>query len=161
MRTKKGVITSAKMQNTVTVTVHGFAFHPIYKKRFRKSKKFLADTNGHDVQEGDTVLIAECRPMSKRKYFRVSEVIKQVPRVSEVKEEEGLEKAIHREKQAPEIVKKEEGKKEGKVEGKGEKGKGEEEKERGAGLRPADGEGKEKEVKEEEKKDEETSDTKA
>jgi len=56
MRTKKGVITSAKMQGTVSVTVHAHALHSVYKKRFRKSKKFLADTGDiTDLVEGDTV----------------------------------------------------------------------------------------------------------
>ncbi len=75
MRTKKGTITSAKMQNTVTVTVTRYVTHPVYKKRFPVSKKFLADTNGVTVREGDMVLIGECRPLSKRKHFKVIEVL--------------------------------------------------------------------------------------
>lgn len=92
MRTKQGTITSAKMTNTVTVTVHRSVFHPIYKKRYRISTKFLADTNNQtDLGVGDTVVITECRPLSKRKCFKVTEVLKRVPRVSEVKEESALE----------------------------------------------------------------------
>lgn len=88
MRHKQGTITSAKMTDTVTVTVHRSVFHPMYKKRFRMSKKFLADTNGmKDLGVGDTVQITECRPISKRKHFKVTEVIKRVPRVSEMVEE--------------------------------------------------------------------------
>ncbi|MDP7247589.1 MAG: uS17 family ribosomal protein [Candidatus Peribacteraceae bacterium] len=99
MRKKKGVVTSAKMTGTVTVTVHRHAFHPIYKKRFRKSKKFLADAKGmDDLIEGDTVVITECRPISKLKKFKVIEVLGRVPRVSDIKEEEGIEEAIHGEK---------------------------------------------------------------
>ena len=75
MRTKKGTVTSAKMQNTVTVLVTRYVTHPIYKKRFPVSKKFLADTNGVSVSEGDMVLIGECRPLSKRKNFKVIEVL--------------------------------------------------------------------------------------
>lgn len=108
MRTKKGVVASAKMTGTVSVNVDSSVFHPVYKKRFRRSKKFLADTNGHDLAEGDTVVITECRPLSKNKCFKVTEVVNQVPRVSEVKEEAGVDKAIHREKVAPKIEKKEE-----------------------------------------------------
>ena len=108
MRTKKGIVTSAKMTGTVTVTVHAFVFHPIYKKRFRRSKKFLADTNGNDVYEGDLVVITECRPISKRKYFKVTEIVEKAPRVSDMKEEATLEKAVNREKIAPVIEKKEE-----------------------------------------------------
>lgn len=76
MKTKQGVVTSAKMQNTVSVTVHRQVMHPLYKKAFRRSSKFLADTNGHTVKEGDTVLIEECRPLSKNKRFKVKEIIK-------------------------------------------------------------------------------------
>ncbi len=102
MLTKQGTITSAKMQNTVTVTVHQQVRHPLYKKSFRKSKKFLADTNGmSDLGIGDLVVITECRPLSKTKHFKVTEVIKRAPRVSEMKEETGVEKAIHGEHVAP------------------------------------------------------------
>lgn len=103
MLTKKGTITSAgKMQNTVTVTVHQHVRHPLYKKSFRKSKKFLADTDGMaDLIAGDEVEIQECRPLSKNKHFKVANVLKRVPRVSEMKEEAAIEKTIHREKVAP------------------------------------------------------------
>ncbi len=102
MLTKQGTITSAKMQDTVTVIVHMSVRHPLYKKSFRKSKKFLADTKGvTDLAVGDLVVIEECRPLSKNKHFKVKEVIKRVPRVSEMTEEAGLDKAIHREKVAP------------------------------------------------------------
>lgn len=84
MRTKQGVITSAKMQNTVTVTVHRYEVHPQYGKRFRVSTKFLADTNGHTLHEGDLVVITECRPLSKRKHFKVTEIQRKATQVSEV-----------------------------------------------------------------------------
>jgi small subunit ribosomal protein S17 len=87
MRTKIGVITSAKMQQTVTVTVHRYVMHATYRKRFRVSKKFLADTNGHNVGVGDEVEITECRPLSKRKCFKVTEVKKQAIRVADMKTE--------------------------------------------------------------------------
>jgi small subunit ribosomal protein S17 len=71
------------------VTVHQQVRHPIYKKSFRKSKKFLADTKGiDDLMVGDLVIITECRPLSKNKHFKVTEVTKRTPRVSEMKEEE-------------------------------------------------------------------------
>jgi len=99
MRTKQGRITSAKMTGTVTVTVHRSVFHPIYRKRFTRSKKFLADTGTFkDLVAGDLVLISETRPLSKRKCFRVTEVLERIPRVSDIKDEEGLEKAMHRKK---------------------------------------------------------------
>ena len=99
MRTKKGIVTSAKMTGTVTVTVTAAVFHPIYKKRFQRTKKFLADPNGFDVAEGDAVLISECRPLSKNKHFRIAEILKQAPRVSEVQEEAAVDDVTKKEKQ--------------------------------------------------------------
>ena len=108
MRTKKGVVTSAKMTGTVSVTVHRHVFHPIYKKRYRKSKKFLCDTNGLDLYVGDQVVIQECRPLSKSKCFKVTEITKAAPRVSDIKEDVAVEKVIHREKKGADADKKKE-----------------------------------------------------
>lgn len=107
MITKKGIITSAKMTGTVTVTVHRQVLHPLYKKSFRMSKKFLADTSGLDVWLGDEVLIQECRPLSKNKHFKVLEVLKAAPRVSDMKMETGVDSVIHREKKGADEIKKE------------------------------------------------------
>ena len=58
------------------MTVHRSVMHPVYKKRYRVSKKFLADTAGQkDLGIGDTVEITECRPLSKDKNWRVSRLI--------------------------------------------------------------------------------------
>ncbi|OGJ63527.1 30S ribosomal protein S17 [Candidatus Peribacteria bacterium RIFCSPHIGHO2_02_FULL_53_20] len=104
MRTKQGVITSAKLQRTVTVTVHRHVFHTLYKKRFRRSKNFLVDTGDFtDLAAGDLVEITECRPLSKLKRFRITEVIKRAPRVSEIAEEAHIEGVMrHRKKPAEE-----------------------------------------------------------
>lgn len=75
MRILRGVITSAKMQNTVTVMTEQHVFHPVYKKRYQRNKKYHADTNGHKLNEGDTVEITECRPLSKTKCFRVTQLV--------------------------------------------------------------------------------------
>ena len=88
MRTKTGIITSAKMQKTVVVTVHRYVMHDTYGKRFRRSKKFMADTNNMDLGVGDEVEITECRPLSKNKCFLVTKLIKQAPKLAEFKMEE-------------------------------------------------------------------------
>lgn len=82
------------MKGTVTVTVHRSVVHDKYKKSFRVSTKFLADSNGMDLGVGDLVVITECRPLSKRKYFKVTEIVKAAPRLSEMKEEAALKDAI-------------------------------------------------------------------
>lgn len=95
MRTKTGIITSVKMQNTVTVTVHRYVMHPKYSKRFRVSKKFMADTNKMDLHMGDEVVIAECRPISKNKCFKVTEIKKKAIQFADMKQED-IEKGIKR-----------------------------------------------------------------
>lgn len=97
MITKTGVVSSAKMQGTITVTVHRQVNHPLYKKSFRRSNKFLVDLNNmKDVAVGDEVLIQECPPISKRKHFLLKEVIKRVPRVSEMAVEKSVTEAMNR-----------------------------------------------------------------
>ncbi|MEI7511664.1 MAG: 30S ribosomal protein S17 [Candidatus Peregrinibacteria bacterium] len=71
MRTKSGIVTSAKMDKTIVVTVHSYKNHPIYKKPFRTSKKFVAHDEMNACKEGDTVSIQESRPLSKRKCWVV------------------------------------------------------------------------------------------
>lgn len=69
-----GRVISAKMQKTVSVLVSGKKTHPLYKKTYVWSKKYLV----HDelgVKEGDVVSIIPTRPVSKRKYFKVEKVI--------------------------------------------------------------------------------------
>lgn len=68
MRTKKGIITSNKMDKTLVVTVTSYKMHPKYKKQYSVSKKFYAhceDSSKFNI--GDTVVIEESRPLSKLK----------------------------------------------------------------------------------------------
>jgi small subunit ribosomal protein S17 len=67
----EGKVVSDKMQKTVVVLVERRVAHPLYKKIVRKTSKFLADTNNFDLKVGDTVVIEETRPISRRKHFAV------------------------------------------------------------------------------------------
>lgn len=79
-RAEVGRVVSDKMQNTVVVSVERSKTHPIYKKVIRQSVKFMAhDEIGSAV--GDTVRIIESRPISKRKRWRVVEIIQRAERV--------------------------------------------------------------------------------
>ena len=70
-----GKVVSKKMDNTVVVEVERFVIHPLYKKRLRRKKKYLVeDTLG--VVEGDNVSIKATKPISKRKRFKIVEVLK-------------------------------------------------------------------------------------
>jgi small subunit ribosomal protein S17 len=71
MRILEGIVVSVKMQNTVVVEITRRTPHPLYKKLIKRSKKFLADTNGAEVSIGQKVKIIETKPMSKNKYFKV------------------------------------------------------------------------------------------
>lgn len=72
MRTKTGIITSNKMAKTLVVTVNTYKNHPKYKKRYKVSKKFYAHVDDAlQYQIGDEVTIAETRPVSKLKRWKV------------------------------------------------------------------------------------------
>ncbi len=70
-RTFRGTVISAKMQDTATVAVERYVQHPKYKKFIRRTKKYLVDNPGNRAGEGDTVIIREVRPISKRKHFEI------------------------------------------------------------------------------------------
>ena len=70
-----GVVTSNKMDKTIAVSVERRLRHPIYGKFVKKSNKFIAHDENNDCNIGDTVRIMECRPLSKRKRWRLVEII--------------------------------------------------------------------------------------
>lgn len=75
MKTLTGIVTSAKTPKTVTVEVSKLWQHPVYGKRVKRSKNFLAH-NEVGAKEGDSVVIGETRPLSKLKHFKVTEILK-------------------------------------------------------------------------------------
>ncbi len=74
-RTKSGVVTSDKMNQTVTVMIERKIKHPLYKKYIKKSTKIHAHDPDNKCQQGDLVKIAECRPISKTKSWKVVEIV--------------------------------------------------------------------------------------
>ncbi len=76
IRTKSGMVTSNKMDQTVTVLIERTIKHPLYKKYIKKSTKIHAHDADNKCQEGDVVKIAECRPISKTKSWKVVEIVK-------------------------------------------------------------------------------------
>ena len=83
--TKVGVVTGNKMKNTVTVLVERQVRHPLYKKIIKRRKKFLVHDEYEKCKIGDVVKIVETRPLSKRKRWRVKEIVGLSP--SEVERE--------------------------------------------------------------------------
>lgn len=70
-----GLVTSNKMDKTITVTVQRQVKHPIYGKIIKKTTKLMAHDETNDAGEGDTVRIMETRPTSKNKRWRLVEVV--------------------------------------------------------------------------------------
>lgn len=75
MITKKGTVVKLSSEKTIKVEVVEYLTHPKYKKRFQKTKNFLVHADENTVKVGDSVLIAPCRPISKRKSWTLSEVL--------------------------------------------------------------------------------------
>ena len=74
-RTLTGRVVSNKMQKTITVEVERLIKHPTYGKFIRRTTKLLAHDENGASQRGDLVVIAPCRPMSRRKSWRLLEVV--------------------------------------------------------------------------------------
>ena len=74
-RTLTGVVTSDKMDKTVTVLVERRVMHPVLGKVVRRSKKYHAHSPDNEFKAGDTVLIEECRPLSKTKAWQVTKLL--------------------------------------------------------------------------------------
>ena len=74
-RSLQGVVVSDKMDKSVTIQVERKVKHPLYKKYIRRSTKFHAHDENNDCRIGDTVVIEQCRPISKSKSWRLVEVV--------------------------------------------------------------------------------------
>jgi small subunit ribosomal protein S17 len=75
-KTVTGKVVSNKMQKTITVAVERYVPHPEYGKYQRRTTKFLAHDENNESKEGDTVAIEQCRPLSRRKSWRLVRVVK-------------------------------------------------------------------------------------
>jgi small subunit ribosomal protein S17 len=74
-KTRIGIVTSSKMDKSITVSIERKLQHPLYGKAVKKTKKFVAHDEENTCNEGDTVKIMETRPLSKRKKWRLVEII--------------------------------------------------------------------------------------
>jgi small subunit ribosomal protein S17 len=75
-RTLTGRVVSNKMQKTIAVEIERLVRHPTYGKFIRRTTKLLAHDEKGESKEGDTVTIAPCRPLSRRKSWRLVTVVK-------------------------------------------------------------------------------------
>ena len=72
----EGTVTSNKMDKTIVVEVVAYARHRLYKKAVKTQRKHVAHDPGNGCEIGDRVVIEECRPLSKRKRWRLREVVR-------------------------------------------------------------------------------------
>ena len=74
--TKVGVVTSDVLDKTITIKVVTPSQHPLYHRTVRRTAKFMAHDPQNRCREGDTVEIVESRPLSKRKRWRVTRIVR-------------------------------------------------------------------------------------
>lgn len=72
-----GKVISNKMDKTVVVAIERLVQHPVYKKVIKRITKIMANDEGNKCSIGDKIRVIEARPLSKRKRWRVVEIIEQ------------------------------------------------------------------------------------
>ena len=70
-----GMVVSDKPDKTVAVSVETLVRHPLYKKRVRRSRRFMVHDERNEARVGDTVRIVETRPISARKRWRLASIV--------------------------------------------------------------------------------------
>ncbi len=75
-KTLTGIVSSNATDKTIVVTVDTKKTHPIYKKQYKSSKRFMAHDEKNEAKIGDTVLLTETRPLSARKRHVLTSIIK-------------------------------------------------------------------------------------
>lgn len=76
-KTIQGVVSSSKADKTIVVTVQTRKTHPLYRKQYTVNTKFMAHDEKNEAQVGDKVIITECRPISARKRFTLTQIVEQ------------------------------------------------------------------------------------
>ena len=74
-KSRVGVVVGTKMDKSILVAMERKIAHPIYKKYFKKTTKLMAHDEQNECNIGDTVKIMETRPLSKRKKWRLVEIV--------------------------------------------------------------------------------------
>ena len=75
LRVREGIVVGSKMDKTVVVAVTRLVKHASYGKYIRRTRKYMVHDESNNCKVGDTVKITGCRPLSKRKHWRVQEVV--------------------------------------------------------------------------------------
>lgn len=90
----RGRVVSTKLKQTATILVERVAAHPLYKKTYLRSKKYLVD-DAIGVREGDIVEIVKCKPVSKNKHWKIVKVVgKNMAEIVEAEQKKAAEEII-------------------------------------------------------------------
>jgi small subunit ribosomal protein S17 len=83
-----GIVSSDKADKTIVVTVRERKTHPLYRKQYTVSKKFIAHDEKNEAHIGDHVVIVETRPISKRKSHKLERIVERAGVTHQEKETE-------------------------------------------------------------------------
>ena len=78
-RTLQGVVTSSAGDKSATIMIERRIKHPIYGKFIKRSTKIHLHDEANECNKGDTILIEECRPMSKTKSWKLVKIVEKAP----------------------------------------------------------------------------------
>lgn len=85
VRVKTAVVLSRKMDKTAIVSIERLVKHPFYQKMVRRSSKFKIHDPKNETKKGDVVLIAETRPISADKHWKLVKILKKAIEIEEAK----------------------------------------------------------------------------
>ena len=71
LKLQSGIVVSNKVDKSIVVKIERKIKHPLYKKTIKRSKKYVSHDEQNECQVGDLVQIAECRPLSRHKHYRL------------------------------------------------------------------------------------------
>jgi len=74
-KTLTGIVSSNATDKTIVVTVYSAKTHPLYRKKYVNTTKFMAHDEKNEAKVGDKVIIVETRPLSARKHFALEKII--------------------------------------------------------------------------------------
>lgn len=106
-KTITGVVASKKTDKTIVVTEHVRLTHPLYRKQYTITKRFMAHDEKNEANEGDKVVIVETRPISAHKHHKLLRVVEKagVQHIETEPEIIAAEKAVKAEKEAQDVKK--------------------------------------------------------
>ena len=101
-KTHTGTVASNKSDKTIVVSVQTSKIHPLYRKRYIYTKRFMAHDEKNEAKEGDKVIIMECRPLSKTKNFVIIENLGKLFGYEQIKESQLASKHVDRKEEKKE-----------------------------------------------------------